>query len=64
MVIVEHMTMTNVDFATAVKIANEAGLNGCHVELQWVPPTQATQLEGVFIAAEYVLTGAGTRVYL
>ena len=58
---VQEITMTNVDFARAVEIANEAGMRGKYVHLSWHPPTSATQTYGIFGVDEYTKTGSGQR---
>jgi len=59
--LVQEITMTNVDFARAVKIANDAGQRGMYINISWHPPTSATQIYGIFGVDEYRKTGSGQR---
>lgn len=50
-------------FARAVEIANQAGLNGREVQVQWIPPTIATQSYiGAFVVTDIRRTGSGAII--
>ena len=55
------MHISEDDFARAIKIANEAGLRGKHVDVKYIEPTSATQDRGNFVVDEYNLTATGDR---
>ena len=56
------MNISEEDFRRAIKIANNAGKRGKEINLIYVPPTSATQVNGSFVVDEYSLTATGDRV--
>ena len=55
------MNISQNDFNRAVKAANDAGKRGKDIQIQYIPPNSATQIDGVLILDEYSLTTTGGR---
>ena len=55
------MEISKEDFNLVIRLANEAGKRGSEINIQYFPPTSATQRNGIFITDEYRLTATGER---
>jgi len=49
----EYFTISQRDFQRAIEIANEEGRMGYHVQIGYMPPQSATQVDGGFAVARF-----------
>jgi len=55
------MDISELDFKRAIEMANKAGQRGNEVNVLYIPPTSATEINGQFVVDEYQLTATGER---